>query len=354
MSGPPFGLERRASRAHSYRAKAPLRLGLAGGGTDIPAYSDRFGGACLNATINMHAFASIHPRTDGRIEFVSADFGRSAEMESAAALPLEGELLLLKGVYNRVVRDFNDGRPLAFSLVTDANVPVGSGLGTSSAITVAVLGAFREWLRFPLGEYELARLAFDIERQDLALAGGKQDQYAATFGGVNFMEFNDGDVIVNPLRIKQETLLELENNLLLYYTGKSRYSATIIEEKVKRLEESGDVVERMHHLKTLAFEMKKLLLKGELDRLGELLDLMWQEKKRTAEHVSTTLIDELYTEARAAGASGGKVSGAGGGGFVYFYCPGASKYKVMHALSRFSGDVRRFQFTEWGLQSWCR
>lgn len=354
MSGPPGGVERRSSRGQSFRAKAPLRLGLAGGGTDIPAYSDRWGGACLNATINMHAFASIHPRVDGRIELGSADFGRSLELESVPELPLAGELLLLKGVYNRVVRDFNGGRPLAFSLITDANVPVGSGLGTSSAITVAVLGAFREWLRFPLGEYELARLAFDIERQDLALAGGKQDQYAATFGGVNFMEFNDGDVIVNPLRIKQETLLELENNLLLYYTGKSRYSAAIIEEKVRGVQASAQVVERMHRLKELAFEMKRLLLKGDLDRLGDLLDVMWQEKKRTGEHVSNELIDELYTEARGAGASGGKVSGAGGGGFVYFYCPGAAKYKVMQALSRFSGDVRRFQFTDWGLQSWCR
>jgi D-glycero-alpha-D-manno-heptose-7-phosphate kinase len=346
-------VERRLSKV-SYRAKAPLRLGLAGGGTDIPAYSDRFGGACLNATINMYAFASIHPRGDGKIELVSADFGRAVLLDAAPELGLDGELDLLKGVYNRIIRDFGGGEPLAFTLITDANVPVGSGLGTSSAVTVAVVGAFREWLRFPLGEYELARLAFDIERSDLRLAGGKQDQYAATFGGVNFMEFVDGDVIVNPLRIKQETLLELENNLLLYYTGKSRYSATIIEEKVRAVQHDEQVVERMHHLKTLAFEMKRLLLKGELDRFGELLDVMWQEKKRTAEHVSSPLIDELYAAAREAGASGGKVSGAGGGGFVYFYCPGATKWRVGQALSGFAGDIRRFQFTEWGLQSWCR
>ena len=239
----------------SYRARAPLRLGLAGGGTDLPVYADRFGGACLNATINMYAFASIHPRSDGRIELISTDFGRSSVLDGASALPTDGEFALLKAVYNRIVRDFTGGESLSFTLITDANVPVGSGLGTSSAVTVAVLGAFREWLAIPLGEYELAQLAFSIERHDLGLAGGKQDQYTATFGGVNFMEFTDGDVIVNPLRIKSETLLELEASILLDYTGKSRFSAAIIEEKVKAVASRPATVESMHRLKELAFDM---------------------------------------------------------------------------------------------------
>lgn len=338
----------------SYRARAPLRLGLAGGGTDLPVYADRFGGACLNATINMHAFASIHPRTDGNIELISADFARSTVLPTAALLPTDGEFSLLKGVYNRIVRDYGGGNPLSFTLITDANVPVGSGLGTSSAVTVAVLGAFREWLSIPLGEYELARLAFDIERHDLGLAGGKQDQYAATFGGVNFMEFTDGDVIVNPLRIKPETLHELEATFVLYYTGKSRFSASIIEEKVRAVQAHAATVESMHRLKELAFDMKKLLLKGELERMGELLDTMWHLKKSTVHNVSTELIDQIYAAAREAGSTGGKVSGAGGGGFIYFYCPGETRHRVMKALSRFSGEVRRFQFTEWGLSSWAR
>jgi len=334
-----------------FRAKAPLRLGLAGGGTDIPAYADQYGGACLNATINMYAFASIQPRRDGKIVLFSPDFGETVELQSGPALAIDGRLDLLKAVYNRMVRDFT-GQPLAFTLVTDANVPVGSGLGTSSAITVAVVGAFREWLRLPLGEYELARLAFEIERHDLKLAGGKQDQYAATFGGVNFMEFTDGDVIVNPLRIKQEVLLELESSLLLYYTGRSRFSATIIEEKVRAVESNAQVVERMHRLKELAFEMKKSMLKGDLESMGRLFDTMWMFKKATADHVSNPLIDEIYSTAKAAGAVGGKVSGAGGGGFMYFYCPGSTRYRVVQALERFHGDIRRFQFTEWGLLSW--
>lgn len=340
-----------AEEKTSYRAKAPLRLGLAGGGTDIPVYADQYGGACLNATINMYAFASIHPRLDGKIVLYSPDFGETVELDSAPELRIDGRLDLLKAVYNRMVRDFT-GQPLSFTLITDANVPVGSGLGTSSAITVAVVGAFREWLRLPLGEYELARLAFEIERHDLRLAGGKQDQYAATFGGVNFMEFADGDVIVNPLRIKHEVLLELETSLLLYYTGRSRFSASIIEEKVRAVESNAQVVERMHRLKELSFEMKKCLLKGDLEGMGRLFDTMWTFKKATADHVSNPHIDEIYAAAKAAGALGGKVSGAGGGGFMYFYCPGSTRYRVVQALERFQGDIRRFQFTDWGLLSW--
>jgi len=335
-----------------FRAKAPLRLGLAGGGTDIPAYADQFGGACLNATINMYALASIRPGSDGKIRLLSSDFDQAVELESARELPTEEPLSLLKAAYNRIVRDFA-GQPLSFSLVSDANVPVGSGLGTSSAITVAVVGAFREWLRLPLGEYELARLAFDIERHDLGLAGGKQDQYAATFGGVNFMEFANDDVIVNPLRIKHEVLLELENNLVLFYTGRSRFSATIIEEKVRALQSNERVTEQMHQLKELAFEMKRQLLKGDLEGLGHLLDRMWMLKRGTAEHVSNEFIDQVYAAARAAGATGGKVSGAGGGGFMYFYCPGDTRYSVINALKPFRGDIRRFQFTDWGLLSWA-
>jgi len=337
----------------SYRAKAPLRLGLAGGGTDLPIYADRHGGACLNATINMYAMASIHPRVDGRIELISADFKQSLEIESREQLAIDGTLNLLKGVYNRMVRDYA-GEALSFTLITDANVPIGSGLGTSSAVTVAVLGAFREWLNLPLGEYELADLAFQIERVDLELSGGKQDQYAATFGGVNFMEFNDGDVIVNPLRIKREYLLELESNLLLYFTGTSRFSAEIIEEKTRALQSDEAIMDRMHTLKDLAFEMKRYLLKGELDAFGALLGEMWEHKKRTAKHVSTQLIEEIYAAATKAGATGGKVSGAGGGGFMYFYCPGDSRYRVVDALERFPGDVRRFQFTDWGVSSWSK
>ncbi len=334
-----------------YRAKAPLRLGLAGGGTDISPYSDLYGGAILNATINMFAFASIKPRKDNKIEIISNDFGKREEIESVKNIKYNGNLDLIKCVYNRIVKDFTKEK-LSFSLITDANVPVGSGLGTSSAVVVAVVGAFCEWLKIPLGEYEIARLAYEIERKDLKLSGGKQDQYAAAFGGVNFMEFDNGDVIVNPLRIKTHHLLELENNLLLFFTGKSRFSDEIINKKIESIKTKKNTVDSMHKMKQLAFEAKKLLLKGKIDDLGFLLDEMWQYKKKTAKCVSTPLIDEIYESAKKAGALGGKVSGAGGGGFMYFYCPGNTKYKVMENVLKFKGDIRRFEFTKKGVISW--
>jgi D-glycero-alpha-D-manno-heptose-7-phosphate kinase len=335
-----------------YRARAPLRLGLAGGGTDIGSYANRYGGAVLNATVNMFAFASIMPRDDGKIHFYSEDFQTDLLLNAEPQLPINGELDLLKAVYNRMVQQFNNGEPLSFDLITDANVPVGSGLGTSSAITVAILGAFREWLNLPLDEYEIASLAFDIERKDLRLAGGKQDQYAAAFGGFNFMEFSDGDVLVNPLRIKPTALLELENNLVLFFTGQSRESASIIKKKVKAIDKQGETVAAMHRMKEMAYEMKRLMLRHKFDEMGRLMHQMWQDKKRTVSGVSNTELDAIYAAVLQAGALGGKVSGAGGGGFMFFYCPGNTRFKVLQTLRRFDGDIRRFQFNQGGLQTW--
>jgi len=212
-----------------YRSKAPLRIGLAGGGTDVSPYSDLYGGAILNATISLYAQASIEPLADDRIVLQANDRGETESFDMTEQLPINGHLDLLKGVYNAICKDYNSIRS-GFRLTTFVDAPAGSGLGTSSTLVVAIIGAFAEMLRLPLGEYDIAHYAYEIERKYLNLAGGKQDQYAATFGGVNFMEFYEGDkVIVNPLRIKEQYLFELENNLLLYYTATSRESARIIE-----------------------------------------------------------------------------------------------------------------------------
>jgi len=240
------------------RSKAPLRIGLAGGGTDVSPFSDIYGGAILNATISLYASATIEPTDDGKIVFQAMDKGETETMDSAMQLPVDGRLELLKGIYNRVVRDFAK-KPLSFRLTTYVDVPPGSGLGTSSTLVVAALGAFVEWLRLPLGEYDIAHLAYSIEREDLNQAGGKQDQYAATFGGVNYMEFYSGDkVIVNPLRIKQHYLNELENNLLLYYTSTSRYSSAIIAEQSKNVVNKNEKsIEAMNNLKEQSVLMKE-------------------------------------------------------------------------------------------------
>lgn len=337
-----------------YRAKAPLRIGLAGGGTDVSPYSDLYGGAILNATLSMFATATIQPRTDNKIVFNATDIGESAIYNASENLPIDGTLDLLKGIYNRIVSQYNGGKPLSFELTTQVDAPKGSGLGASSTLVVACLSAFAEWLRLPLGEYDIAQLAYDIERNDLAMAGGKQDQYAAAFGGFNFMEFYEGDrVIVNPLRIKSRFLNELEHNLLLYYTGTSRLSSKIIESQVRNFTgKSEKSLDAAHQLKEQAVQMKEALLTGRLGLIGELLDYGWQAKKQTSADISNPLIDELYEVAQKAGASGGKISGAGGGGFMMFYAPENSRYKVMEALAPFGGEFKRYTFIPDGVTSW--
>ncbi len=335
------------------RSKAPLRLGLAGGGTDVSPYSDLYGGAILNATINMYAYATIVPRHDGKIIFNSIDKSIVEEYDSEKELPTDNELVLLSGIYNRIVKDFT-GEKLSFELTTRVDAPPGSGLGTSSTLVVAIIGAFAEWLKLPLGEYDIARLAYSIEREDLKMAGGKQDQYAATFGGVNFMEFyEDNKVIVNPLRIRSKYLNELAYNLVLYYTETSRLSSKIIEAQSNNVNKGKSTpIEAMHNLKEQARLMKETLLTGEIDKIGEILDFGWQHKKKMAAGISNELIDNIYSAAMNAGASGGKISGAGGGGFMIFYCPDNSREKVIHALKKFGGDTKRYEFTIKGLNSW--
>jgi D-glycero-alpha-D-manno-heptose-7-phosphate kinase len=335
------------------RSKAPLRLGLAGGGTDVAPYSELYGGTILNATISMYAYATIIPRDDNRIVLNSIDKNENYSYDTALALPIDGKLDLLKGIYNRVVRDFSK-KPLSFELTTYVDAPPGSGLGTSSTLVVAILGAFAEWLGLPLGEYDLAHLAYEIERIDLRMAGGKQDQYAATFGGVNFMEFSKEDkVIVNPLRIHAKYLDELSHNLILYHTETSRLSSIIIEQQSKNVTNRNEkTIEAMHKLKEQAVMMKEALLKGELDKIGEILDFGWQFKKNMAAGITNPLLDDIYSTAIQHGATGGKVSGAGGGGFMFFYCPGITRSNVIDGLKKFGGQAKRYEFTSKGLSTW--
>ncbi len=336
-----------------YRSKAPLRLGLAGGGTDVAPYSDLYGGAILNATINMYAYATIIERNDGKIILHAQDKEERYEFDSMDELPLDGNLDLLKGIYNHIVKHYTK-KPLSFELTTRVDAPPGSGLGTSSTLVVAILGVFAEWLKLPFGEYDMARIAYEIERVDLNMAGGKQDQYAATFGGVNFMEFySDDKVIVNPLRIRSEYLNELAYNLVLYYTETSRLSSKIIEAQSKNVSNKKEkTIEAMHKLKEQAQIMKETLLKGNIDAIGEILDFGWQFKKQMADGITNPMIDELYEAAIGAGASGGKISGAGGGGFMFFYCPNNSRDKVIRELKKFGGDAKRYEFVDTGLSTW--
>ncbi len=335
------------------RSKAPLRIGLAGGGTDVSPYSDVYGGAILNTTIDLYAYASLEPLSNGTIEFCIDGTDKVLSVPSAKELALVDGFELFIGVYNRLVKQFQFGA-LSFRLTSYIEAPQGSGLGTSSTIVVSLIGAFVEWLKLPLGKYDIAHLAYDIERIDLGMSGGKQDQYSATFGGINFMEFLAGDkVIVNPLQLKEEIVQELEFNLLLYFTATQRLSATIINEQVKNVNSKNEKsIEAMHNLKEQANQMKDSLLRGELHEIGRILHFGWENKKQIAHSISNPMIDTTYDTALRHGATGGKISGAGGGGFMFFFCPGVTKIKVARAIENLGGKVQSFKFTKEGLITW--
>lgn len=335
------------------RSRAPLRLGLAGGGTDVSPYCDDHGGAVLNVTIDLYAYTVIEPAEDGRVCFAASDIEHGYE-GPADAVELGAPLLLHRAVYRRIVADFNDGRPLPCRITTFCDAPPGSGLGTSSTMVVSLVKAFVEWLKLPLGEYEIAHLAFEIERIDAGLGGGRQDQYAATFGGVNFMEFLAGDrVIVNPLRVKNWIISEMETCLVLFNTGVSRASASIIKEQTDNLtSHSGTTLEAMHAIKADAFQMKESLLRGDFDRLANCMRESWEAKKRLAGSVSNSRIDAVLEVAMAAGARAGKVSGAGGGGFITFLVSPPRRMDVIRALRREEGTVMTCHFTRHGTEGW--
>ncbi|MFA7033768.1 MAG: dehydrogenase [Bacteroidales bacterium] len=338
-----------------YRSKAPFRLGIAGGGTDVSPYSDIYGGAILNVTIDLYAHATIRPLDNGKIRFVHINDGITLEFDSVPKLPLTEPLLFQCGVYNSIVAKYNNGKPLSFELTTKMDVPTGSGLGTSSTMVVAILGAFVEWLNLPLGKYDIAKYAYEIERKDLNMAGGKQDQYAATFGGVNFMEFKNEDiVIVNPLNVDQNIMEEWALNTVLFYTNKQRDSSNIIKEQVDNVKNNKESsLEAMHNVKSEAFHIKNCLIRGELSELGKALNISWINKKKMARNISNELIDSIYDAATRNGAIGGKISGAGGGGFMFFYCPGNSRYKVVEALEKMDvGKIYDVEFCNQGLISW--
>jgi D-glycero-alpha-D-manno-heptose-7-phosphate kinase len=337
------------------RARAPLRLGLAGGGTDVSPYCDLHGGLVLNATIDKYAYAVIEPQPPGApVRLVAADRQDSWEGEAAAPLPLDGCLDLHKGVYNRIVREFNRGEPLSLTLTTHTDAPPGSGLGSSSTLVVAMVEAFVEWLNLPLGEYDIARLAFEIERVDVGLAGGRQDQYAATFGGFNFMEFHPGErALVNPLRIKNWIISELEASLLLYFGGVSRDSARIIDEQAANVKRSdAAVLEATHALKAEALAMKENLLKGDFAGLVDSMQAGWEAKKRMARSISNAQIDETYELALRAGMRAGKISGAGGGGFMMLLVDPVRRMDVIRALQPLPGRIYNCHFTKYGTQGW--
>jgi D-glycero-alpha-D-manno-heptose-7-phosphate kinase len=335
------------------RSRAPLRLGLAGGGTDVSPYCDTYGGLVLNATIDRYCYATLEETVDGSVEFHAPDIGvidHTTSDPEAKSTPLT----LHRAIYERLNRDFDLGRP-GIRLTTISDAPPGSGLGSSSTLVVSAIEAFREFFALPLGEYDVARLAFEIERVDYGQAGGAQDQYAATFGGFNVMEFGPaGRIIVNPLRIKEATLRELEASILLFHTGVSRSSADIIARQTTYISSgASSQLKATHQLKEEAVAMKEALLKGDLVQLAEVLDRGWQAKKQLAEGISNPNIEKCFDVALGAGAMAGKVSGAGGGGYVLFLTDPVRRPAVMQALDDLCiGAVQPTHFVSEGAVAW--
>ncbi|MGF1839408.1 hypothetical protein [Vibrio atlanticus] len=338
------------------RSKAPLRLGIAGGGTDVSPYSDTFGGCVLNATINMYAYSYIDDEIEGnKVVFEAVDLGVSEEIDlSQGVFGLEGKLRLHRAVYLRIMDDYFEGELKPLRIITHSDAPAGSGLGSSSTVVVSMLQGFTQLYSLPLGEYDLAQLAFNIERVDCALSGGKQDQYAATFGGFNFMEFYaNNHVVVNPLRIRRYIMNELESSLILYFTGTSRDSAKIIDDQIRSLEQDKhSKLEAMHSVKQSAYRIKEHLLKSDIDAMAaDFLDA-WESKKKTSSSITNPIIQKIENEIFNIGAKSMKVSGAGGGGFMMIFVQPEKKNAVERKLEQFGGKVFKFQFVEEGAYSW--
>ncbi len=336
------------------RSKAPLRISFAGGGTDLSLYCDNFGGCVLNATINMYVHCTIEPLNSNKIIFSTIDRGEYFEYDSLEQLKVDQNMSIHKEIYKKIIQEFNKGEPLPLILTTYSDVPAGSGLGSSSTMVVCILKAFVELLNLPLGKHDVARLAFEIERIDLKMSGGKQDQYAATFGGFNFIDFcNNQRVIVNPLIVKNSIVSELEDSIVMFNSGILRESYKVInEQKNNIINNRIQSLEALHQIKRDAVLIKEAILSGEIKKIADIMNDSWEAKKSIAESISNDYLDSIYKTALKNGAYGGKVSGAGGGGFMLFIVSPQKKLDVINALSSYNGQIVDIKFSYEGAQSW--
>lgn len=342
------------ARRTIFRGRAPLRLGLAGGGTDVSPYCDEYGGAILNVTIGRYAITTVELLTEPVLQFQAQDIFGDEELPLAPKLALNDGLILHRAVYNVIVEKWLGGKAVPLRMTTHVESPMGSGLGSSSTLVVSMIEAMREAFQLPLGEYDVAHLAFHIEREVAGFAGGRQDHFAATFGGVNYMEFQAGNrVIVNPLRIRRHIWTELEASLILCFTGISRVSADIIKDQTNvTSDKKSRNLQAMHQLKSDAYDMKNALLVGNMGEMAAILKHSWEAKKQTSKMITNARIEDLYACAMESGALAGKVSGAGGGGFMFFFVDPRNRNKVVAALMEKGGDVISSHMTATGAESW--
>lgn len=327
------------------RSRAPLRIGIAGGGTDVDPYASEKGGYVLNTTIDKYAYCTVSSNDENIVHMRSLDYGDYDVPLDGGPLQYDGNLDLVKAVVNHF--DIREG----LNVYLHSDAPPGSGLGGSSTVIVALLKAVSRYLGHDMNCYELADVAYRLEREELGLKGGKQDQYAAAFGGFNTMIFEKDNVWVNPLGISEDSINELQYCSLLCYTGKPRESAGIIESQVRSFKDRSNE-DALDATRALAGDIAKLLMKGDIVEAGRLLGQTWEQKKRFSDKITNPMIDEMYNDAIDAGAYGGKVSGAGGGGFMYFICEYDRKQAVAKALRKKGGKITDFMFEPEGAISW--
>lgn len=326
------------------RARAPLRIGLAGGGTDVDPYASTKGGCVFNTTVNKYAYCTLVPRSDNMMNVKSHYFGRYKANLKNGPLKLDGNMDLIKAVTNYFELD------QGFNIDIHSDVPAGSGLGGSSTMIVAIIAAVAEWIGKKLTNYEMADLAYRLEREDIGLKGGKQDQYAAVFGGFNELDVKK-KVTVHPVKVDKDVVNELQCRSTMCFTGLSRESAKIIDTQIKTYN-LGQNIDALNESKKLAKKMSEAVQKGNIDEAGELLDQSWLYKKQFSASITNRNINSLYNGAKAKGAIGGKVSGAGGGGFMYFICKYDKKPDVAKELKKRGAEVTDFMFEPEGVITW--
>ena len=329
------------------RSKAPVRISFSGGGTDMSNFFNDSPGYVLSATINKYCYASVKVLPEKQIKIVSKDYNKVIEVDTIEQFDTGDSLDLIKTSVKLMNPQFG------FQLETFSEIDPGTGLGGSSAISAAVIGAFNYFRKEDqLDKYNLADLAYQAERVELGVAGGWQDQYATVFGGLNLIEFRKNEIVVIPIRVQGDILLELQFNLLLFRFGSSRKSGDIVEDQKKQLQSNKGLNNHYQNLAENTLKMKDALLKGEIKCFGELLNNGWNLKKKFSNKISNNYIDHLYTIAIKAGALGGKVLGAGSSGYLLVCCRPTCQGAVIEALESKGAKLENFDFVKKGLQTW--
>lgn len=328
------------------RAKVPLRISFAGGGSDFAEHFEQHGGSVISVTIDRYCHGILIKRDDKKIVLHSYDYGLRVDADDPSGLRYDGKLDLIKAIVKILKPSYG------FELYTYSDVPPGSGLGASAVMAVAVIGLFNELGENRMDEYQISDLAYQVERIELGITGGWQDQYAASFGGFNFIEFGDKDIVVHPLRLKERVIDELESNLLLCFTGTTRNSGDIHALNRNEAGPTSGVMEARYQASQVALRIKNALMRGSLDQFGRLLEEAWRLKRQFGPAITSGRVEEIYEGALRAGALGGKLLGAGCGGHILFYCPGVKRQAVREALERMGCQTLHFNFDFRGARVW--